>query len=198
MQGSDTSRYALTPDLLDVWTDPDTAMEIVGTSLGLFRGQDLSPTKILAADAHLRDTLLNVLVVLVDGGALEKRPCGGERDAFRWRPDITGGDAVSGSEASAGRAAPAAPKRQLAEAPPGPRPPRRGRPQPVVQAGLLLIPALSCLLAILVFVLLGHAAALAVAAALVVVGIAGVVRRVPFAGAWTIGVLAAGLLVRLS
>ena len=61
-----------------------------------------------------------------------------------------------------------------------------------------MIPALSCLLAVLVFVWLGHTAALAIAAVLVALGIAGLVRRVPFAGAWTIGIIAAGLLVRLS
>jgi hypothetical protein len=181
----------LTPDLLDVWTDPDTAMEVVGTSLGIFRGRDVSATKILATDASLRDTLFNVLLALVDGGALEKRPCGGGRDAFRWRRDI------NAKEAWTGGAVPEPPI-QLAEAIPGPRLRPSGRPQPVVQAALLVVPALSCLLAVLLFVWLGHAAALAIAAALVVVGIAGLVRRVPFAGAWTIGIIAAGLLVRLS
>ena len=95
MRGSDTSRYSLTPDLLDVWTDPDTAMEIVGTSLGVFRYQNSTTANTLATDASLRNTLSNVLLALVDGGALEKRPCGGGRDAFRWRRDSNEADAAA-------------------------------------------------------------------------------------------------------
>ena len=48
------------------------------------------------------------------------------------------------------------------------------------------------------YLTLDRAAALVVAAALAAGGIAGVTRRVRFAGAWTVGILIAGLLVRLS
>ena len=78
----------LTTDLLEVWTDPDTAMEAVGTNLGIFDEDGPSPAKTLAADERLRNTLFDVLLSLVEGGALEMRPCGGGRHAFRWRQDM--------------------------------------------------------------------------------------------------------------
>ena len=57
---------------------------------------------------------------------------------------------------------------------------------------------MSCVLAILAFVFLDQPAALAVTALLAIVGIVGLVRRVPFAGTWVFGVLIAGVLVHFS
>ena len=62
----------------------------------------------------------------------------------------------------------------------------------------LLLPAVSCLLALLAFVLLDRAVAFAIAAVLMIVGVVGLVRRVPFAGLWTTGLIVAALLLRLS
>jgi hypothetical protein len=53
-------------------------------------------------------------------------------------------------------------------------------------------------LALLAFVWLDHTLALATAVVLVLVGVVGLVRRVPFAGFWTVGVILASLLFRLS
>ena len=83
----------VTTDLLSEWTDPDTAMEAVGNSLGVFdRGP--SAVRVLHGDARLRDALYDVLLRLVDGGALETRACADGRYAFRWRADL--GEAPSG------------------------------------------------------------------------------------------------------
>ena len=62
----------------------------------------------------------------------------------------------------------------------------------------LALPTLSCVLAILAFVWLDHPLALVIAAALTLGGVVGLIRRVPFAGLWTMGVVFAGVLLRLS
>jgi hypothetical protein len=74
--------------LLPSWTDADTAMQIVGTSLGLFGVDALDPTVVLAAETPLRNALFDVLLSLVEGGALEMQVAGDNRYAFRWRDDV--------------------------------------------------------------------------------------------------------------
>jgi O-antigen ligase len=75
---------------------------------------------------------------------------------------------------------------------------RAGAPRPIAQAPLLVLPALSCLLAVVVYVWLSGALASVILGALVLAGVAGLIRRVPFAGAFTLGLVVAGLLVRFS
>ncbi|MDQ1481492.1 MAG: hypothetical protein QOI44_2353 [Actinomycetota bacterium] len=74
--------------LLPSWTDADTAMQIVGTSLGLFGAGPLDPIVVLSAETSLRNALFDVLLSLVEGGALEMRVAGDNRYAFRWRDDV--------------------------------------------------------------------------------------------------------------
>jgi len=74
--------------LLGTWTDADTAMQIVGTSLGMFGAGLLDPDAILSSETPLRNALFDVLLSLVEGGALEMRPADDGRYAFRWRADI--------------------------------------------------------------------------------------------------------------
>jgi hypothetical protein len=62
----------------------------------------------------------------------------------------------------------------------------------------LVLPALSFLLAILAFVLFGQTVALVVIAVLALLGVVGLARRVPLAGFWTLGVVVAGIVVRMS
>ena len=78
----------MTADLLSVWTDADTAMHVVGTSLGVFGPGRLDADRILASDTPLRNALFDVLLSLVEGGALELRPADDGRYAFRSRADI--------------------------------------------------------------------------------------------------------------
>ncbi len=73
--------------LLGTWTDCDTTMQIVGTSLGLFGAGLLEPAAVLEAETPLRNALFDVLLSLVEGGALEMRPADDGRYAFRWRAD---------------------------------------------------------------------------------------------------------------
>jgi hypothetical protein len=77
---------------LSGWTDADTAMQIVGVSLGVFGTGQLEPTTVLSNETPLRNALFDVLLSLVEGGALEIRVAPGNRYAFRWRDDI----AISG------------------------------------------------------------------------------------------------------
>ena len=70
---------------LGSWTDTDTAMHIVGTSLGVFAALD--PDRVLAEDTPLRGALFDILLSLVEGGALEMRTADGGHYAFRWRAD---------------------------------------------------------------------------------------------------------------
>jgi hypothetical protein len=71
--------------LLGSWTDADTAMHIVGTSLGVFSALD--PDRVLSEETPLRSALFDILLSLVEGGALEMRPADDGRYAFRWRTD---------------------------------------------------------------------------------------------------------------
>jgi len=71
-------------------------------------------------------------------------------------------------------------------------------PRPFVQATQLVAAALSCALAILAFAWLDNTLRAALAATLLFVGAIGIVRRVPFAGSSTLGLVVAGLLVRFS
>ena len=72
--------------LLGTWTDSDTAMQIVGSSLGMF-GAGLEPEAVLSRETPLRDALFDILLSLVEGGALDMRPMDDGRHAFRWRAD---------------------------------------------------------------------------------------------------------------
>jgi hypothetical protein len=74
--------------LLTSWTDADTAMQIVGASLGLFGAGLLDPTVVLATETPLRNALFDVLLSLVEGGALQIRAADDRRYAFRWRADV--------------------------------------------------------------------------------------------------------------
>jgi len=74
--------------LLTSWTDADTAMQIVGASLGLFGAGLLDPTVVLATETPLRNALFDVLLSLVEGGALQIRATSDGRYAFRWRDDV--------------------------------------------------------------------------------------------------------------
>jgi hypothetical protein len=77
--------------LLAAWTDSDTAMQIVGTSLGVFGVGLLDPEIVLAKETPLRNALFDVLLSLVEGGALDVRPTGDGHYAFRWRADYAVG-----------------------------------------------------------------------------------------------------------
>jgi hypothetical protein len=86
--------------LLTAWTDADTAMQIVGESLGAFGAGPLDPTVVLATETPLRNALFDVLLSLVEGGALEMRATDESRYAFRWRDDVAvAGLAPTGSPA---------------------------------------------------------------------------------------------------
>ena len=63
-------------------------MQIVGTSLGLFGAGLLDPTLVLATETPLRNALFDVLLSLVEGGALEIRVTDDHGYAFRWRADV--------------------------------------------------------------------------------------------------------------
>lgn len=195
----------MTPDLLCVWTDPDTAMEVVGRSLGIFDDRVSNPTKALSTDTPLRTALSNVLLSLVEGGVLEMRPCGGGRHAFRWRDDIASA-ALPSQETTPARLASVAVDEPVASTPipsvetfdPPTAERDRDWPRVMAPAAPLFFPAASCLLAILVFVWLDHAFALVIAGALMLVSLIGLARRVPFAGFWTGGLVVAALLLRFS
>jgi hypothetical protein len=70
---------------LGSWTDSDTAMHIVGTSLGIFTALD--PDEVLGEETPLRSALFDILLSLVEGGALDMRIADGGHYAFRWRAD---------------------------------------------------------------------------------------------------------------
>jgi hypothetical protein len=67
-----------------------------------------------------------------------------------------------------------------------------------LQTAPLLLPALSCVLALLAFLWLDQSLALVITALLAIVGVVGIVRRVQLATFWMIGLVIAGLLVRFS
>jgi hypothetical protein len=200
----------VTTDLLSVWTDPDTAMHAVGTTLGIF-DEPVSDAGIVGpTESPLRNALLDLLLQLVDDGELEKRACADGRYAFRWREDAASAavstDAVSvrldayfasmPREMPSGIARFAAPAVVDAPVPHAAR--HREWPRLLVVAAPLVLPASSCLLALLAFVLLGHAVGLVVVSGLALIGVVGLIRRVPLAGFWTTGLILAGLLMRLS
>jgi len=74
--------------VLSTWTDSDTAMQIVGASLGVFGEGSLDPTVVLATETPLRNALFDALLSLVEGGALEIRATDDHHYAFRWRDDV--------------------------------------------------------------------------------------------------------------
>ena len=82
---------ATAADLLSTWTDSDTAMQIVGTNLGVFGPGSLDPEIVLASETPLRNALFDVLLSLAEGGALDVRPSGDGYYAFRWRADYAVG-----------------------------------------------------------------------------------------------------------
>jgi hypothetical protein len=208
-----SSRYArealriVTTDLLSVWTDPDTAMHAVGSSLGIFDDPMSDSGVVLATESPLRDALLNVLLQLVDDGELEKRACLDGRYAFRWRedaaPTAVSTDAVSARLDAYFASMPReVPLRVAQAAAPvvGEVPAVRARywPRTVAIAAPLAVPALSCFVALATYVMLGHAIGVGVVVALGLLGVVGLVRRVPLAGFWTTGLVVAALLMRLS
>jgi hypothetical protein len=71
--------------LLGSWTDSDTTMHIVGTSLGVFDALDAD--RVLSDETPMRSALFDILLSLVEGGALEMRTADGGHYAFRWRAD---------------------------------------------------------------------------------------------------------------
>lgn len=198
----------MTTDLLSVWTDPDTAMHAVGASLGIFGDRVSDAGVTLPPASPLREALLDVLLTLVDDGELEKRACADGRYAFRWRADVestaVSTDATSARLDACLASMPRAMPARVALAPPivvdAPAvPARRSRwLRFVATTAPLLLPASSCVLALVAFVVLGHAIGLVVVGALALLGVVGLVRRVPLAGFWTVGVVVAGLLMRLS
>jgi hypothetical protein len=189
----------VTTDLLAVWTDPDTAMHAVGTSLGIF-AEPLSDAGVVGpTELPLRNALLDLLLQLVDDGELEKRACADGRFAFRWRDDASPASTAVSTDAVSARldAYFASMPRAM---PSGIAPVGRDRSTSrlFAMAAPLVLPALSCMLALFAFVVLGNAVGVVVVVALALPGVVGLVRRVPLAGFWTTGLIVAGLLVRLS
>ena len=197
----------LTTNLLSEWTDPDTAMEAVGNSLGVFEHVP-SASRALQGDTRLRDALYDVLLRLVEGGALETRACADGRYAFRWCADLgvtppepAPAPAVAAAAKDVASAAEevVAPAEEVA---PPPEVARDGRGRfwhrLGVQTAPLLLPTLSCVIVLLAFVWLDQSVALVIAGVMAIVGVVGVVRRVQLAAFWTIGLVVAGLLLRFS
>ena len=195
----------VTTDLLSEWTDPDTAMEAVGNTLGVF-ADGPSPVRMLRADPTLRGELDAVLHRMAADGALETRALADGRSAFRWGADL---GAVSRETANGLVTAHAAPPVEpIREAVPA-TPVEAIEPEAVealpsfwmrmfLQTAPLLLPALSCVLALLAFLWLDEAVAFLITALLAVVGVVGIVRRIQLATFWMIGLVIAGLLVRFS
>jgi len=200
----------VTTDLLSVWTDPDTAMHAVGTSLGIFDEPVSNAGVVGSTETPLRNALLDLLLQLVDDGELEKRACADGRYAFRWREDAASTaastDAVStrldAYFASMPRQMPLEVARVAGPGVVDEPAARAGRhrewPRVLVLAAPLVLPASSCLLALVAFVVLGHTVGLVVVAGLVLIGVVGLIRRVPLAGFWTSGLIVAGVLMRFS
>jgi hypothetical protein len=192
----------VTADLLSVWTDTDTAMHAVGASLGIFPDRVPDTRRIEGSGPPLRNALYDVLLTLVDEGALEKRACSDGRFAFRWRD--TGESAAVSTGATSARldawldSMPRQVRWSLAPAPAAASAPGPYWPRLVASVAPLLLPALSCLLALVAFVVFGPAVGLAVLGVLALAGIIGLVRRVPIAGFWTSGLVVAAVLMRFS
>jgi hypothetical protein len=181
----------LTTALLSEWTDPDTALEVVGNSLGRFTDVP-SAVQALRTDAALHDALHDVVLRMVDQGVLETRALADGRRAFRWSAEL---GPVTADAANALVAA-------GAEAQPEPAPTTAGTAgfwaRMAVQTAPLLLPSVSCVLALLAFLWLDAALAFAVTVLLAIVGVVGIVRRVQLATFWMLGLVIAGLLVRFS
>jgi hypothetical protein len=186
-----SGRLGVTTDLLSEWTDPDTAIEAIGNSLGRFDDVP-SAVQALRANPPLRASLHDVLFRMVDGGVLETRALSDGRCAFRWPAEL---GAVTPDTADTLVAS-------YAPAPAEPAPAAAPAPgfwsRMAVQTAPLLLPAVSCVLALLAFLWLDQSLAFAVTALLAVVGVVGIVRRVQLATFWMIGLVIAGLLVRFS
>jgi hypothetical protein len=203
----------VTTDLLSEWTDPDTAMEAVGNSLGVFDNLPSAP-RALKGDTRLRGALYEVLLRLVDGGALETRATADGRYAFRWRAEVDAPEIATNGRVLA--VAPPTPTPPVVAAPvPAPavripdaaaKPPPPAAPEQLeplwhrlaVQTAPLLLPTLSCVIVLLAFVWLDQSVALVIAGLMAIVGVVGVIRRVQLAAFWTIGLVIAGLLLRFS
>jgi hypothetical protein len=211
MRGGDRVEEFVTTDLLAVWTDPDTAMEAVGASLGIFGERVTDVRSVLTTDSPLRRALYAVLLDLVDGGALEKRALADGRYAFRWRDDIASASLLADVDVDIDLTVepelpePAPAPIAVSSDAPSAEVVRSGRSnldrvwrRAVVTTAPLLFPSVSCILAIVAFLWLDRAGGLIIAAALTVVGVVGLVRRVPFAGLWIMGVFVAGVLLRFS
>lgn len=199
MRGSDVRGQLLTTDLLSEWTDPDSAMEAVGASLGIFAEGGPNPRSLLAADSPLRNALYQELLGLVQGGVLDKRLCSDGRYAFRWRDAFM--NAAGAYEPTARLAPPATPQPSPAVERDLPTATKAARlwPRLFSQTAPLWLPASSCVLVILAFVWLDHAVAIGIATALAVVGAFGLLRRAPsFAALWSLGLVVAVLLLRFS
>jgi hypothetical protein len=76
--------------------------------------------------------------------------------------------------------------------------PIQARPRFISEVAPALLAVSICTLMILVFELLEPVVAVVFATALALVGVIGLVRRVPLARAWIIGLVVAGLLIRFS
>jgi hypothetical protein len=76
--------------------------------------------------------------------------------------------------------------------------PARPRPRFISEIAPALLAVSTCAFMILVFELLDPVVAVVVGAALALVGVIGLVQRVPLAKAWVVGLVVAGLLIRFS
>lgn len=199
----------MTTDLLSVWTDPDTAMHAVGTSLGIFEDGIADPGTAGPPGSPLRNALFDVLLTLVDEGELETRACADGRYAFRWREAVESRavctDATSARlDACLGAMPRAVPWRADLGATPlavdaGVAPARQPPwPRFLAMTAPLLLPSVSCVLVLVAFVVLGNVVGFAVLGALALAGVVGLVRRVPLAGFWTSGLVVAALVMRVS
>jgi hypothetical protein len=202
----------LTTDLLSEWTDPDTAIEAVGNSLGVFDDAP-SAVAVLQSAPPLRAELYDLLLRLVEGGSLDTRACADGRLTFRWSAGlgIVTPDRADGLVAAA-HATPPPPADLVLEATPAPEPapaparapaalaepPGRFWQRLALQSAPLLLPTVSCVLVLLAFVSLDQSIALLIAGAMAVIGVIGVIRRVQLAAFWTVGLVIAGLLLRFS
>ena len=208
MHGGGRLDEFVTTDLLDVWTDAVTAMEAVGASRGRVREPVAEVRRALSTDSPLRGELYALLLELVDRGELEKRATTDGWYAFRRRDAQS---APAPFEADIDLTVEPEPRSQLLAEPERPvvaaaeaetimprRDPVRRWPRVVAPAAPLLFPAISCVLAIVAFVWLDQVGGLLIAAGLTIVGVIGILRRVPFAGLWILGVLVAGVVLRFS
>jgi hypothetical protein len=76
--------------------------------------------------------------------------------------------------------------------------PARHRPRFISEVAPAVLAVSVCAFVIIVFEVLDPFVAMVVAAALALVGVIGIVQRVPLARAWIIGLVIAGLLIRFS